>query len=561
MGLAIDGSTPAIATNTVGTVAAVTSASFNPPAGAQLLILWAGDSSGTPSQPTITDNLGAHLTYTLTDWQSHADSPGVQGQAAGWVATVGAGGAMTVTVSSGSPSGAMVSAMGVIVLTGEDTVTPVGAHGKSGSGSAAAIAQSYTAQASGGLGFIAVADFNDLVAQTAGTGCTLIGSADVAGSIVYGFVRRTSADDVNGNSNTLNVTLPGTSTNLQWIYVEIKPAAVAAGLSGQPPLFPPDDVLLQLLAAQQAQGASPAGIPPISQTDLAGLTDLFVIEQDKVVTDSAGLTDTTVLDRSLPFTDSAGLTDTSTVQVLKDVTATDSAGLTDTTVLDRALLVTDSAGLTDTQALTRTLGPTDDAGLTDTSSLQLAKLVTQTDPAGLTDSAVLDRTLAATDQAGLTDSNALARTSVLTDSSGLTDDVSTDLGKLLTQTDAAGLTDNTALACTLALSDSAGLTDSAALRQDHTFTDSAGLTDAAALLLLKLVAATDSAGLTDDATSDLTSGLTMLVGLDGAASAGTTDNASTSTGATDGRTGSSGHDGTLKAAGSSDGGTTATGYL
>jgi len=41
-------------------------------------------------------------------------------------------------------------------MTGADTTTPAGAHGKSGSASAASIAQSYTAQSTGGWGFIAV---------------------------------------------------------------------------------------------------------------------------------------------------------------------------------------------------------------------------------------------------------------------------------------------------------------------------------------------------------------------------------------------------------------------
>lgn len=233
MALAIDGSSPAIATN-AGT--AVTSASFTPPSGSLLLIGWSGNSAqAAASAPSITDNLGVHLTYTQTDWSQYGDNPAAAGQAAFWWAVVGTSAAMTVTVTNGvsAPNGSG-NAVKVWVITGADTVTPIGAHGKSGSTSAASIAQSYTAQATSGWGFIADCDWDVVGAQTAGTGCTVDGSAAVGTSIEYCFARRTTADDVNGNSNTLNVTLPATSTNLRWVYAEILPAATAAGIPYNP---------------------------------------------------------------------------------------------------------------------------------------------------------------------------------------------------------------------------------------------------------------------------------------------------------------------------------------
>lgn len=222
MALAIDASTPAVATSSV---AACTTASFNPPAGSLLLVKWAGNSTGLPPQPSITDNLGVHLTYTLIDWVSAADT-GRDSQAAQWWALVGAGGAMTVTVTNNSTGGFVHAGLNVVVYTGQHA-TPIGAHGKAGSGSAASIAQSYTAQADSGQGHIAVCDWDALGAETAGTGCTLTngGSGTIAGQISYGFLRRTLTDDVNGVSNTLNVTLPGTSTHLSWTWSEVVPAA------------------------------------------------------------------------------------------------------------------------------------------------------------------------------------------------------------------------------------------------------------------------------------------------------------------------------------------------
>lgn len=245
MALAIDASTPAVATQTNGATATVATASFTPPSSSLLLIRWSGNSTSLPATPTITDNLGAPLTYTLLDWQSRADSPTKDGQAACWWAQVGSSAAMTVTVTNQASSGFREAALRVAVITGHDTGTPIGAHGKAGSASAASIAQSYTAQATGGQGFIAATDWDALAAMTAGTGCTLEGSGTPGGAVTYGFVRRTTADDSNGVSNTMNVTIGGTSTNLSWVYAEVKPAA-AATTSDPPRRRPQMGALLQL---------------------------------------------------------------------------------------------------------------------------------------------------------------------------------------------------------------------------------------------------------------------------------------------------------------------------
>jgi hypothetical protein len=227
--LAIDASTPAIAVSTNNGITTVTSASFTPPAGSLLYIRWAWNTgaANTPAAPSITDNLGTPLTYTLLDHHSRADSPAVDGQCAQWSAAVGTSAAMTVTATAGTGTTVHGGALHITVLTGQHA-TPIGAHGKSSSTSAASIAQSYTAQATSGWGFIGVTDWDLKGTQTAGTGCTLTNSGNAGTEISYGFVRRTTADDSNGSSNTLNVTLPGTSTALSWVYAEIVPAATPA---------------------------------------------------------------------------------------------------------------------------------------------------------------------------------------------------------------------------------------------------------------------------------------------------------------------------------------------
>lgn len=230
MALAIDASSPAVATQaTVGTTT-VTTASFTPPAGSVLVIGWNGNNNGgaTPTTPTITDSLGAHLTYTQADWVSHVDSASLDAQAAFWTAPVGSSAAMTVTVTNHGVT-AVEAALKIWVLTGENA-TPVGAHGKGFAVVATgSIAQGYTAQATSGWGFLSVCDWNATGNETAGTGCTVDGTGSVgAGQISYAFARRTTADDANGVTNTLRTTLAANSTNLSWVYIEILPVAAAA---------------------------------------------------------------------------------------------------------------------------------------------------------------------------------------------------------------------------------------------------------------------------------------------------------------------------------------------
>jgi hypothetical protein len=229
--LAIDGSTPAVVTAATKTL---TTASFTPPAGALLLALWAANSTAStnPGAPAITDNLGVHLTYTRNDWQSRANSPTVDGQAADWTAVVGSSAAQTVTTTNGVSASEFHQALAVMVITGQHA-TPVGAHGQSGSTSASSVAQSFTATATNSWGFIAVCDWDAKGSMTAGTGCTLIGTGTIPTTqISYGIFRRTTADGVNGGTTTMNVNLAGTSTHVSWAYVEIVPAAGGSTVNG-----------------------------------------------------------------------------------------------------------------------------------------------------------------------------------------------------------------------------------------------------------------------------------------------------------------------------------------
>lgn len=231
MALSIHSSTPAVATNASPTTQTITTASFTPPAGALLVILWSANagSAADPSAPTITDNLGSHLTYTRRQWDHQGSgSPSVFGQAAIWTAPVGSSAAMTVTVTNNASS-FYDSALAVMVLADSGTPT-VGASGAGRQNSGTSVSATYSATATGSWGFLVVADWDAVGSETAGTGMTSIGTGTLNSTdLSYGIFRRSTADGTNGSNTTVACTLPSASTNLHYAYIEIKPYPPVTG--------------------------------------------------------------------------------------------------------------------------------------------------------------------------------------------------------------------------------------------------------------------------------------------------------------------------------------------
>lgn len=264
MALAIDGSTPTLATSSTATV---TSASFTPPDNALLVVAWAANNptGSDPSAPSITDDLGVPLTYTLSNWRNRADlSPNhVDGQTAIWTAPVPTSQPMSVSVTNGAAS-SRHAALKIWVVTGADPDTPLGAEGEASSLSAGSISQDYTAEATSSQGFMVACDWDTLGAMTEGSGCTFDHTGDIAGQISYGFLRRTTDDGSLGATTTLACTLSGTSTNLSWVWVELIPAAVNEDLIDPPPFLrhfpagqpPPTNFLKPWFGADQGAGAT-----------------------------------------------------------------------------------------------------------------------------------------------------------------------------------------------------------------------------------------------------------------------------------------------------------------
>lgn len=238
MVLAVDASTPANVNQTSGTTAAATTASFTPPAGSLLLIFWAGNSASltdTPADPTITDNLGVHLTYTKVQGANPttASSTATGGQAFIWWAPVTTSAAMTITVTNQAVSGFRHAGLQVVVLTGADTTSPIELSGIGKADTApTAITQNYTPTANAGMGFLVFCDWNNgtTAAPGAGTGCTRIAGV-AASNITYGYYRRTSPDDAPGIQNTVRTGTWGSPDPALWAWVDIAPPVTGPTLA------------------------------------------------------------------------------------------------------------------------------------------------------------------------------------------------------------------------------------------------------------------------------------------------------------------------------------------
>jgi hypothetical protein len=339
--LAIDASSPAVATQTSTSTSTVTTASFTPPAKSLLLIRWSWNDGGlgdNPATPSITDNLGAHLAYTLGDFQSNDVSPNVDGQVATWTAPIVTSAPMTITVTAGAGTSNHAGALYVAVLTDGGSLPRPGAHGKSGSASASSIAQSYTAQATSGQGFIITCDWSALGNETAGTGCSIESTGSPGSQISYAAVRRTAADDVAGNSNTLNVTIPGTSTALNWAYMEILPALADSGA-----------VPTAIAPGRTSPGGSWAPFPfptdpaqSVALADAGTASDAFTVAAAVPLTDVGSAVDALAVTAAVPLADAGGGNDPLTVAA--------TVPLADTGAASDALSVAVTASLADTGA-------------------------------------------------------------------------------------------------------------------------------------------------------------------------------------------------------------------
>lgn len=233
MALAIDPSTPALASSNNAAVSQTsTTASFTPPANSLLVAMATGDTFNASTNPTvsITDNLGTHLTYTQRVLSNSTDTPAAGGGAAIWTAPVVTSAAMTVSLTWNAVSGTGDNGLQVMVITDGGNLPTVGTNGKASSATAGTtMAASYTATATGSWGFGCSNDWNATGNMTAGVaGNTLISTISFTGNSSQGFFRRTTADGASGSATTITATLGGSSSAKRLALVEVIGSVAAA---------------------------------------------------------------------------------------------------------------------------------------------------------------------------------------------------------------------------------------------------------------------------------------------------------------------------------------------
>lgn len=229
MALAIDASTPAVAT---GTTAAITTASFTTPAAVFLLALVGRNVSTAATNSTGTVS-GAGLTWARagqkTDYASATTviSGGTNQPADAdvwWAYSPSALTAQTVTdTRADALSGAnREHALQVMVLTGAET-TWGGAIGATAASSGLP-SLATTTTAAGAWMFSVSTDWLAKGAGTAGAGQTIINDYTVTGNVTVHFWRQTASTATPGTSVTENLTAPS-AEQYNMINVEVRPAA------------------------------------------------------------------------------------------------------------------------------------------------------------------------------------------------------------------------------------------------------------------------------------------------------------------------------------------------
>lgn len=234
MALAIDASTPALASATTGT--AVSTAAFTTPTAVFLLAMVARDSPGTPTGNTGTIT-GAGLAWTLAGRKSDTGSnqiaggTGQGGIAEMWWAYSSA--ALTsVQVTDTQSLTNQAHGLKVIVITGAESTWggAISAGGSANTGASPVPSATLTTTAANSWVFSCSNDWNASGAGTAGSGQTIIDSSTISGTgtgITAHYWRQTAVTATSGTSVTNNLTAPSGQT---WneLILEVRASTGAA---------------------------------------------------------------------------------------------------------------------------------------------------------------------------------------------------------------------------------------------------------------------------------------------------------------------------------------------
>lgn len=234
MAIAIDASTPALATANTGNVA--TTAAFVPPAGAVLAgFAWHDTAGGnTTNSSSMADSQSSAWTIQAT--HAKPDSGAQNGHVQVSTAVPAASTSTTAGTTAINNGGSLAAGLYCVVLTGCDTANPIDAIAE-GSSASAVISQLLTTVTDGALVMLINSDWNVAATPTAAAGLTVIvGTGLGAGpDMRIWLVRQTALQSPAGNTTPAS-TAPTTGNTNNWIAVAFRPAA--AGSSNPVPPMP-----------------------------------------------------------------------------------------------------------------------------------------------------------------------------------------------------------------------------------------------------------------------------------------------------------------------------------
>jgi hypothetical protein len=220
MAVAVDASSPAIATNT--TSANLTCAAFNPPA--CLLVACIG-ADGTGNMTATVTNNGTALTWTNRSERDLGDAGAQSGHASIYTAELTAGRTgMTVTLQV-TGTGAGAKALKVYCVTGYDTSDPIGNTPGEGSSTTNSITPTIisAAESANSLLFVAANEFNQLGVPTSSD--LTIDTYNISGA-ASGLFGRKAGPTSAGGAATGNLDAAGTAAAAwNWASIEVEPAA------------------------------------------------------------------------------------------------------------------------------------------------------------------------------------------------------------------------------------------------------------------------------------------------------------------------------------------------
>lgn len=223
MALAVDASTPVIASVGSG-VFSVTTASFTPPVDSLLVAVCFSDnatgSSNDPA-PTVT-NSGTAFTWTLGPARNPSEDNG--GSCKIYTAKVTVSQAMTVTYATGGSGGTgHACKLKVEVVTGQDLTSPIGATGEGSSATNNITPTVYTSTVDLSLAIGGAVDWS---ANGVPTSTDVEDGAHTANQISAVACYKASTTTPSGSAVTLNFDAAGAAAaDWNWVAVEIKPAA------------------------------------------------------------------------------------------------------------------------------------------------------------------------------------------------------------------------------------------------------------------------------------------------------------------------------------------------